>query len=158
MIEQRRAIIAPHLNRFTLPELKDYLHEHSWRISRRSPNWETPAYPGFDESTQGIFFGANYKPDGTCCIWGLTRSGEWLLAEVSFRQFSPNTEPRPNICVRKSDPDQIMNVAGINPEVIWYGLAEAVGNWVKSRQKLLDEAKKVEQQMDREFIDWLLAR
>src|SRR5436305_845108 len=108
LVEARRAVIAPHLDSFTLGKIADVKCLLSQGHYKGLNPCRYLGEEGFSLDTQGIFgYSKQSKQkyqtgqfafpdsgpharghlvhDGHCYVWGLTRKAAWLLAKVNFR-------------------------------------------------------------------------
>lgn len=166
LVEARRALIKPHLDSFTLPELGalECLEIGSHRHEIRLGGPEVTGNPDFSLKTQGIFDapysgrvsipGSGYQnpggscPDGSLQIWGLTRKGLWILAEVFFHGEAGykdrGYERAHTVNIKEADLPTILAKTKQQPRHLWNRLADAVHGWVRAREGLYRQAQHIQ--------------
>ena len=165
LIEARRSLIKPYLNTFTLPELgslkclcrASFTHE----LSMDCP--EIGGDEKFSLETQGIFYPQPWSaieripnsglrprpgdvscPDGIMQVWGLTRSGLWILAEVRFVGEAGykrrGYERAKTVVIRQVDLSTIISKTKEEPQKMWRDLGEVIKEWAEFRERLYNQA------------------
>ena len=167
LIEARRELIKPHLDSFTLPELgsvkclrnENFMHELRFDISTSTGD------PRFSLKTQGVFsmqpWGAveripnsGYRPwptdghvncpDGIIQIWGLTRSGLWVLITVEFigkEGYKDRGYERANtVHIVEADLPTIIAKTKEKPQRMWEQLGNVIRSFAVHRKWLYDQA------------------
>lgn len=171
LTEARRQLIKPHLSSFTLPTLGSLeclitVKDDGSSGPRHSIQDDTDTTTGdkrFSLKTQGLFEPCElcdgpwyFKEFGTREMWGLTRSGLWVLATINcvgkpYKTGNQRTETAMTVeiaevplsvlitktrCeINKEDPDR--------PSRIWYELGETIQQLEKRRFKAYEEARKL---------------
>lgn len=167
LIEARRALLKPYLDSFTLPELGslELLHGDNFMHELQV---DGPTVIGdkqrFSLKTQGIFHkslvavekipnsGYNslrggegvYVPDGVGQVWGLTRSGLWVLVSISFvgeaGYKSRGYERAKTVEIREVELYVIVEKTREKPLWVWKELGKAIKEYAEFRKELYDEA------------------
>lgn len=174
LLERRRRLIKPHLNSFTLTELGRFpclLRYIQWVGIREAqhPNCGLTAYGTGGKSledalkTQGIFgFDTDsdiLTPDRTPMyncrrfLWGLSRSGKWMLIEIWFLRGGSPDLPTDGVYAFKIQTvpvEDLLTIQHLQLRDVWLGLGEAVAQWMKKRQELLDDAEELADQVNLE--------
>jgi hypothetical protein len=169
LIEARRSLIKPHLDSFTLRELgevKCLEQEGPNRLHSLQVGFLPEVVTGderFSLRTQGIFYHpwsgdqkipvdyrpspseeARLYPGGIKYIWGLTRKGLWILAEVKFRHEAGykgrGYERALTVDIQELDLPTIVARTRSKPEEIWRVLGEAIKEYTRFRERLYYEA------------------
>ncbi|MBU1177190.1 hypothetical protein KKH96_01955 [Patescibacteria group bacterium] len=168
LIEARRLLIKQHLNSFTLTELgkTKCLKKNSDRY-----DYELCAELDFDDpkiisdddrlslDMQGIFYPQSWNkikydfppsqgfPGGKIQIWGLSRFGQWIIAEVIFLGSAGykhrKYETAETVKIEKTNLTIIIARTGEEPIKIWGKLGEAVKEWTERRKKLYNQALEI---------------
>ncbi|HZS43196.1 MAG TPA: hypothetical protein VFA52_03195 [Candidatus Paceibacterota bacterium] len=166
LIEARRKLIKSHLDKFTLPTLgklecmkseSGFCHE----ISFDGPT--TVGNENFSLETQGIFHlqplqavktvpNSGYRsypsgpsvPNGSKVVWGLTRSGLWVLATIHFIGLpgykERGREKAEIIEIQQANLPTIIGATEEEPQQIWEKLGEAIKRWARRREELYNQA------------------
>jgi hypothetical protein len=97
---------------------------------------------------QGIFSVArhseNYGNKGKKYIYGLTRSNDWIIAEVVFSRLqSEKYEKALNVKINKVSLEDILDATKEDPKNIWKMLGDQILAWKKACQERLDEISKI---------------
>jgi len=176
LLEARRVLLKPHLDSVTLPSLgvveclassiAEY-HFHSIRS-------DSPIVKGdgrFSLETQGIFPAAGQhiytpnsgyhappggipSPDGVMLLWGLTRSGHWILAEIEFQGLAGHKgrgrEKALSVDIQEATPARIVERTKSTAQAIWEELGRAIKRWLKNRQWLYFQMEEVARQVEME--------
>ncbi len=166
LLEARRSLVKPHLDTFTLPELgslKCFRRELSFTHELRLDGPKVIGDERFSLKTQGIFRpqpwsaieripNSGYRPppggvacpDGTMQIWGLTRSGLWILAEVRFvgedGYKERGYERAKTVEITEVNLPTIVSKTKEKPQRIWEELGKAIKEWVEFREGLYNQA------------------
>jgi len=170
LIEARRALIKRHLDKFTLSELgaSECLNDtgrRTYRLDNKPlvDNREHPKVISKDKElslkTQGIFciqpwdkIKYDYPqihgfPGGIMLIWGLIRSGHWIIVEVRFKGTAGykhrGRELSETVKIEKTDLATIIARTEEKPIEIWKMLGEAVKKWTEKRKKLYEDTLKI---------------
>jgi len=169
LIEARRLLIKQHLNSFTLTELgkTKCLKKNSDRYDYKlcaELDFDDPKIISDDDrlslDIQGIFYPQSWNkieydfppsqgfPGGTKQIWGLARSGDWIITEVVFTGAAGykdcKYETAKTVKIEKTNLTIIIARTGEEPIDIWRKIGEAVKNWKKKRKELYDKAREIE--------------
>jgi len=165
LIENRRELIKPHLDSFYLSELGSLECLKSEGFSH-ALRYDAPALTGdklFSLETQGIFRtqcwsavekipDSGHQPppggvnvlDGTMQVWGLTRSGLWILAAISFVGESGykerGYERARTVNITEADLPTITAKTKEKPQQIWEELGKAIKSWSEHRESLYNQA------------------
>jgi len=156
LIEDRRELIKPHLDFFTLPELGSLFcvkdgescqHELKYDVSVSTGD------PRFSLKTQGIFRKQPWcsvkQPSidryGTMRVWGLARSGLWVLVTIGFIEEDKDSHGFKvgraiNVDIVESDLSTIVRETNQEPQLIWEELGKAIQGWAESRKQIYDKA------------------
>lgn len=170
LIEARRSLIKPHLDTFTLPELgslkclrSELSFTHELRINNPTLLMSKSGDERFSLKTQGIFRlqprsaveyipNSGYRPspggvacpDGTMQIWGLTRSGLWILVEVRFvgedGYKERGYERAETVEITEVNLPTIMSKTKEKPQKMWEELGKAIKGWAEFREGLYNQA------------------
>ncbi len=166
LIESRRELIKPHLDLFTLPELGALECMRSESSSTHKLRLDVSITTGdeqFSLKTQGIFRiqpwsaieripnsdyrpspgGVNY-PDRTMRVWGLTRSGMWVLVTIGFVDEDGykgrGYERAMTIEIVKADLPTIAAKTKEKPQQMWKELGKAIKSFMEHRESLYNQA------------------
>lgn len=167
LIEARRELIKPHLDSFTLAELGSFpcltsesVHYHEIKLDNPIVVGEEP----FSLKTQGIFDMQPWQaveripnPDykrfhagarclsGTLLLWGLTRSGLWVLVTVRFvgenGYKDRGNERAESVEIIETDLPTIIAKTKSNPQDMWKKLGRAVKESAEKRENLYKMAR-----------------
>jgi hypothetical protein len=164
LIELRRQRMKPFLDMFTLPELgalkclkmESGLHGLGDRLIA------TVGDERFSLKTQGIFcsqprsavdrvknsgyregFGGINVPDGTMRVWGLIRSGHWVLVTIDF-VGEPGYKDRgyeraTGVDIVESSLPAILEWTKENPEEILRALGQVIKTWTERRREMYEQ-------------------
>ncbi|HEY4509500.1 MAG TPA: hypothetical protein VJC15_00750 [Candidatus Paceibacterota bacterium] len=122
--------------------------------------------------TQGIFYrpssgvthtshsgyrappGGVSSPDGSMQIWGLTRSGYWILAEVQFQGLpgykNRGSQKALSVDIQEANPARIVEKTKCTAQEIWEELGRAAKEWLKDRHRLYAQAGEIVHRVDME--------
>ena len=165
LIENRRELIKPHLDSFTLAELGSLKCLRSAHFSHEL-RLDAPALTGdkqFSLKTEGIFNAqtwsavekipnSGYQPppggvnvrDGTMQVWGLTRSGFWILVAINFVGESGykerGYERAKTVNITEADLPTIVAKTKEKPQQIWEDLGKTIKSWAEHRESLYNQA------------------
>jgi hypothetical protein len=165
LIEARRELIKPHLDSFTLPELaslecmrsESHTHELSFDVSTSTGDER------FSLKTQGVFhmqpwaaveripnsgyrpgYGQVGCPDGTMRVWGLTRSGLWVLVTIAFTgepgYKDRGREQARTVEIIEADLPTIARMTKEKPQLMWEEIGRAIKGWSEHRKHLYHNA------------------
>lgn len=166
LIEARRELIKPHLDSFTLPELGSLECMRSELSFTHMLRLDVSASTGderFSLKTQGIFReqpwsaverirnsgycappGGSNCPDGTMRVWGLTRSGVWVLVTIGFigeaGYKGRGYERATTIEIIEVDLPTIAAKTKEKPQKIWKELGNVIKNFAEHRESLYNQA------------------
>lgn len=166
LIEARRELIKPHLDSITLPELgalECMRSELSFKHMLRSDVSTTTGDERFSLDTQGIFCmqslsavewipnsgyrpppGGVNRPDGTMRVWGLTRSGLWVLVTISFvgeeGRKGLGYERAWMVEIVEADLPTIAAKTKEKPQWIWKEFGEVIRDIARHRKSLYNQA------------------
>lgn len=143
LIECRWKLIRPHLQRFPLPKLGEFDFLTSERTSLRSPLWvfhPLAAGKKFSLDTKGLFFcGRTKRLQGlpyhkVRFVWGITTSGQWLLARVAVcDEVDPHSsrgsthEVAKSVHIGETSLPKLLTTAMYgDPREVWWALGNAV--------------------------------
>ncbi len=178
LIEARRSLIKPHLDTFTLPELGSLQCLRSETSFTHALNLDVSATIGderFSLKTQGLFYEQPWSaeeripnsgacrdpgdcpcPDGVKRIWGLTRSGLWVLVTVSFvgeeGYKNRGYEKAYTVEIQEVDLPTIVAITKEKPQKMWLKLGEAIKKWAGFRKGLYDQALGLAQAVEAEEL------
>ena len=181
LLEARRKLIKPYLKTFTLStlgKLECLRSELSFTHDLQMDFPEIKAEDGLSLETQGTFRAQPYQyveripnsgfqpPPGGCkCeggimyIWGLARSGEWILARVEFRGEAGykgrGYERALTVEIKKTEIEEVIENTKAKPTDILDQLSREVSAWRESRQRILEAAKQLERAIS--FEDFLIS-
>jgi len=173
LIEARRNLIKKDLNSFTLKELGEtkclrknydgYDRELCVKLNFDNPEIITNSQE-LSLRMQGLFHCQSWDKikydyprgfsEGTIQIWGLARSGDWIIAEVIFtgtagykyRKF----ETAKTVKIEKVDLATIIAKTGEKPIEIWETLGESVKEWTERCKKLYEHVLKIRKTIETE--------
>lgn len=157
LVKARHNMIKPRLDRFTLPELGDLecLQRYVWDHSLREDGPKFPGKEGFSLKTQGVFSVQPYEAEelspgrmlgakGIKRIWGLLRSGEWVVGKLEYvleaGHKGQGYERAKVLTIKKTSLEQLIEETKEKPEVIWRKLGLTIKEWEESRKRLYEEA------------------
>ncbi len=166
LIEARRELIKPHLDSFTLPELgalECMRSELSFTHMLRLDISTTTGDERFSLKTQGIFHiqpwsaveripNSGYRPwsdyvncpDGTMRIWGLTRSGLWVLVTIGFvgedGYKGRGYERARAVQVAEAGLSTIVAKTKEKPQRMWEELGKVIKGFTEHRKSLYNQA------------------
>ncbi len=166
LIKARRDLIKPHLDSFTLPEIGSLKCLRSEVSFTHMLSLDISASTGderFSLKTQGIFHkqpwsavekipnsGFRPPPGGVDCpngimrVWGLTRSGLWIIATISYvgehGYKGRGYERATNVEIVESDIPTIVAKTKEEPQRIWGELGKAIKSWREHRLALYNQA------------------
>jgi len=164
LIVARHALIRSHLKSVTLPELGELkcLKTESFTHPLKEGGPTVNGYGRFSLETQGIFHkswdsieriknsghrpppGGVHVPDGTMRIWGLTRSGEWIVATVHYVGLegykARGFEQATHVEIQEIDVGSLIAVTKEKPQHIWEELGKTIKAWAEWRKILYDDA------------------
>ncbi len=173
LIEARRDLIKPHLDKFTLTELRNIQCLRSEVSFSHAVRNDSPKVSGDEEfslNTQGIFDNPRSAeiripnsgfrpgphglatPNGKLQIWGLARSGQWVLVTVNFvgeagykdRGYERATE----VLIVSTTIETIINQTKENPLEIWKTLGQAIKNFAEHRLALYEATEALAQKIE----------
>ena len=162
LIENRHELIKPHLVSFIL----EYLGSLEWLDSgnfKHALRYDAPALTGdkqFSLKTEGIFKAQPWSavekipnsgyqdgisvPDGTMQVWGLTQSGLWIIAAISYVGESGykgrGYERAKTVNITEADLPAIVAKTKEKPQQIWKELGKAIKSWSEHRKSLYNQA------------------
>lgn len=156
LILDLQELIAPHIKNWKCSALKNMnvmRHEalYTSHLTLEEMCWmgepKVIAENKLSLSTRGIFFTAesNYgriSGNGTRLIWGLTRSGKWILAKLEYSVASRGDkyEKSERLWLAETDLNELVYTYGIKPQSIWDILSNEVREWNNSRERLAKES------------------
>lgn len=166
LVEARRELIKPHLDSFTFPELGALECLRSEVNFEHAIQSDGPAVTGderFSLKTQGIFRVQSWSameripksgyiappggiscPDGTMRVWGLTRSGLWVLASIGFAggygYKGRGYERATTVDIAEADLSTIIAETKEDPQEIWKELGDVIKRLAERRKALYDQA------------------
>jgi|GEM_PF-2540718 len=178
LIEARRQLILPHLDSFTLPELASVPCLRSEISFTHELRFDKPTLTGdnrFSLKIQGIFRKQPYSaikrisnsgyqaspggvscPDGTMLVWGLTRSGLWILVTIDFvgeaGYKDRGYERATTVEIVESDLSTIVAKTKEEPWQMWNELGRAIKGWRERRKSLYHEALALAQMVETEEL------
>lgn len=165
LLELRAESIKDHLRSMTLRTVGDIQFISSEKEPAHDLNHDKPKLSeegGFTLKTPGIFpndrgwsvvssieypeRGVNGCGDAIHRFWGLTRNSEWIGIEArvhservgeKYRRIERATE----VSIRKfASPPELCEFANRTPKQLWERLGGAVNEWVQHRERLLNDA------------------
>lgn len=157
LIEARRELIKPHLDSFTLQELgslRCMRNRDSYSSLLRLDVSTSTGDERFSLKTQGVFWliareqipnpGWPDYPNGTKRVWGLTRSGLWVLVTIGFvteRGYKERGYERAKtVEVIEADMPTIATKTKCKPRWMWKKLGEAIEGFAERRRSLYNQA------------------
>jgi hypothetical protein len=182
LIEARRELIKPHLDSFTLPELgalECLRTELNFTHCLGNDLTITTGDESFSLKTQGIFRvqpweaierfpnsgycpspGGVKCPSGTMLVWGLTRSGLWILVTIGFRgedgYKERGYERAITVKIVETDLPTIVATAKEKPQKMWEALGKAIRGFAKHRKAIYEEALDLAQMVENEELAFSL--
>lgn len=167
LVAARRELIKPHLDSLTLPELGSLSCMRSETNFTHELRWDALTLLGderFSLKTQGIFRvqpwsvvekipnsgfrpepGCTPCPDGMKQVWGLTRSGLWVLAAISFVDQAGykgrGYERARTIEIQEVDLPTIVAKTKEKPQRMWEELGKAIRGFADHREWLYEQAR-----------------
>lgn len=180
LIEARSSCIRPHLNSFTLSTLgrlmflgpsRSSMYRYSHSLEDDAPVVSNEGDISVSLETQGIFAcpesGIQYSedvskgyfalaggvrcPGGVKYIWGLTRDGRWILAEVTFRGTQGSNflgyEKAEKVHIGPASIPLILSITRSRPQEMWHTLGQAVTQWEYDRARRYTQAQKLGQEV-----------
>lgn len=166
LIEARHELIKPHLKSFTLPELGElecmgnaFNVTHMLKLDVST----TTGDERFSLKTQGIFRTQQYSavervpnsgyrpppggvkcPDGTMQVWGLTRSGLWVLVTIGFvgeeGYKGHGYERARTVKIVETDLPTIVARTKEKPQWVWEELGKVIKGFAEHRKSLYNQA------------------
>ncbi|OGZ32542.1 MAG: hypothetical protein A3H02_00150 [Candidatus Niyogibacteria bacterium RIFCSPLOWO2_12_FULL_41_13] len=182
LIEARRELIKPHLDSFTLPELgtlECMRSETSFTHMLRLDIATTIGDERFSLKTQGIFRiqpwsaveripnsghrpppGGVNCPDGTMRVWGLTRSGLWVLVTIGFvgenGYKDRGYERARTVEIVETDLPAIATKTKEKPQRMWKELGKVIKGFAEHRKSLYNQALNLAQMVEVEELAFSL--
>jgi len=160
LIEHRRQMLLPHLNKFSLAELgqvKWYgnsIQGDSLKslLSGKSDSVVTKLPGTYFLGTRGIFMPTLEVVGNTSFTWGIAKDGTWLLCEGKFEIGTVGMGYEDGgdridytllskIIIEETDPATIVKLVEISPLCIWNALGSRVREWVLIRDSLYRAAQ-----------------
>lgn len=171
LIEERLALIKPHLSTFSLSELGELECLRSEGSFTHALRYDDPTLDGdrkFSLKTRGIFRSQHFSdvghfpnsgyqpgrtsgyiacPDGIMMVWGLTDSGLWVIVEIAF-SGEPGYKDRgyeraTSVTIKEAGLQAIISQTKDKPQTIWNELGEAIQVWTESRKSLYHQALEI---------------
>jgi hypothetical protein len=161
LIEARRDLIKPYLDSFTLTELGtlECLRRETFKHALRLDISTTTGDERFSLKTQGIFCVQPYSavekiPQSNCffpercsgCsngkmrVWGLTRSGIWVLVTIDFvgecGYKNRGYERATDVEIVEADLPVIIKETKEKPQQMWEELGKAIIDFAEKRELL----------------------
>ncbi len=164
-------MIKPFLDHITLPALGDLNclhHADNWRHALNADTPEVTGDKGHSLKTQGVFRtqwweNIKYKPyekgdplarSGTVLVWGISRSGKWVLATVRFigsdKRHSRGWEEAKTVVIEKVALAQLLARTKEPPERIWKELGDVVKGWAAYHKSLFEDTLQLAQTFEME--------
>lgn len=181
LIEARRELIKPHLDSFTLPELGALkcMQYDIFTSMLRSDVSTTTGDERFSLKTQGIFRmqpwsaveripnsgycappGGVNCPDGTMRVWGLTRSGLWLLVTIGFvgepGYKGRGCERARTVEIVETDLPTIVAKTKEEPQWMWEELGKVIKGFAEHRKALYSQALSLARMVEAEELAFSL--
>ena len=182
LIEARRELIKPHLDSFTLPELgtlECMRSETSFTHMLRLDIATTIGDERFSLKTQGILRiqpwsaveripnsghrpppGGVNCPDGTMRVWGLTRSGLWVLVTIGFvgenGYKDRGYERARTVEIVETDLPAIATKTKEKPQRMWKELGKVIKGFAEHRKSLYNQALNLAQMVEVEELAFSL--
>ncbi|MDO8591550.1 MAG: hypothetical protein Q7R60_01320 [bacterium] len=168
LLESRRLLLKKSLDKFSLKTLGD-VECLSSESHQHEINWDNPevvTHDGLGLDTQGIFGRGEAVFDqikippapwsgwgpstetvgGTVNLWGLSRKGEWIVAQVEFRKESGykgrGYDRAVKVTIRKTTVDELAEVAG-STQSVWDLLGRTVAEWTDQRLRIYLQANEL---------------
>ncbi len=167
LIEARRDIMKPFLASFNFPELGSFDCMRS-EVSSRHMLWlDDPTLSGdsaFSLTTEGIFqvqpweaieriVGSGYRgdsincPDGVMRLWGLTRSGDWIIVTIGFigeaGYKGRGYERARTVTVVKANLSRMFMETKEDPNTVFSRLGREIKGWAEHRERLAKQAASI---------------
>lgn len=178
LVEARRQLIKPHLERFTMATLGGLECVESEGGAQHELSIDAPKVEG-DESSldiQGMFRESHdaHRRDrgrpgqwiptsdwigGQKVIWGLTRNARWLIAKIDYkRQLGYKERGRSHaqtVHIRYVALPELLQEAKSTPVYVWRALEETVRQFAEHRRRLYEAALALSQQvaLEAEIVD-----
>ena len=161
LLEARRKMIRPFLNKFTLTELGSMkLIPHAFSPEQIYGNPLVTGDEGLSLKTQGIFYAQPHDKinngdgkflysvpgKGTFLVWGISRSGEWILAEMELDSYCYDLKHNHFACavtairMTKSDVATIVRKTGGNPLYMLKDIDRSIKGLTNVRGQLYEQA------------------
>lgn len=175
IIENRRKSIESHLSTFQLTKLGNMNCLRDYGEYRHILWGDNPAVVdsgGYSLDIQGIFYEQPWKKaqrvpgsgfraangtwynDGTLLIWGLSRKGAWILAEVAFAGEpgfeKQGRERAKTVKIGEINLPDMIAATGEEPENILKKLNRAVMEWEKYREAEFHEVQRLARDAERQ--------
>ncbi len=171
LIEARKGLIGPYLDRFTLKELRAV--ECLYRETRFTGTLGglVCSSGGFSLETQGIF-GHSFKSrkkmsqgvemhawhgdlsipaDGRLSIWGLTRQKTWIVAIVSYKGSAGykdrGREDATHVRIEEVKLPAMVKLSCCTPQEIWLALGKQLREFVEIRRNQYEGMREITELM-----------
>ncbi len=177
LLEARHRLIAPQLDRFTLPSLGTFQclkTESHWTRQISCFVSNTTGDSRFSLETQGLFgyswssreetspdrhvnmwYAQTLHPaDGCLRIWGLTRKGNWIIATVVYvgeeGYKGRGAERATEIGIREVTIQELVAQSKCHPREIWRALGKRFHELVQIRRAQYENAREIAAVMNTE--------
>ena len=171
LIEARRELIKPYLDSITLPELGSleclkidtYMHA----LNNNAPSLTEDEQLSL--KTQGLFFkqprsvvkeisgkGCLFSSGGITWVWGLTRSGLWVLVTINFigelGYKNRGYERAETVEIVESDLSTIVAITKEEPQQMWKELGETIKGFAEHHKPLYNQMLRLAQMVEIEEL------
>jgi hypothetical protein len=157
LIEVLCARIKPYLDSVTLFELGKVVILGSEPTVWHPLNNDNPEVSGTAGSlglnTQGAFFRSTQEKevrtascDKTVHIWGIGRSGLWILADVDIKingSIGESYEQASMVRISHKPIDELVQAAEISFELVWEALVGTLVEWKQALESRLDQIQRL---------------
>ena len=167
LLEARRALLAPYLDIFTLPELGRLkcLIAVEGRPCELGVSRPVVTPEGYSLQTQGVFGSQPWDQKeetrdektglvlgGIKRVWGLGRSNRWLIVRIEY-VYEPGghgwrDQRATKVEIRKAELAGVVAETGVNPREIWEELGKIATLWVERQTRLHQMAREVAVRVD----------
>jgi hypothetical protein len=174
LVRERAQRLKPHLDRFTLNELGNVYCINGERLQEDTLTRDNPTVmskEGHTLKTRGIFGiqphdsiqtfpgtgfqpwpGGRRVPDGQKKLWGLIRTGSWVVVTITFIGVpgykDRGREQAMQVTIEETALESLIEKTSVPPREIWDGLGEAVQNWKAHREQLAHVAAHLAEQIN----------
>src|SRR6266481_3063904 len=161
LIKARKASMMAYIKSLGQTELGNVRHmvapQYPWRRVNDGlgPDTVFSTDPGrLNRSTRGVFIFdkksyIEHDKNGIThmCIYGFTRSGDWILAHIQHRRSGSEMSGK-RMTIRDVSPCELMREMKIDPKRMFTELGRVAKNHAQRRRDLLREAEELERQIN----------